>query len=181
MEYSKYEEYRWNFLWLQIINFCIWYFKKEYKKNNKNKNYINNRNEGGQINLTKEEQEYIQICSKGNSLLKQKEELINIINSLEKSIEKLKNENEEEINKINVELNDIILQINNLTNSEEKTKIKLNDDILNYRKIISDKFDLIKKQLQKYKSKYGSNLGIYNRLIDGINDTIKQTYNKYPY
>ena len=151
------------------------------KKNNKNKNYSNNRNEVGQINLTKEEQEYIQICSKGNSLLKQKEELINIINSLEKSIEKLKNENEEEINKINVELNDIILQINNLTNSEEKTKIKLNDDILNYRKIISDKFDLIKKQLQKYKSKYGSNLGIYNRLIDGINDTIKQTYNKYPY
>lgn len=151
------------------------------KKSNKNRNYLNNRNEGGQINLTKEEQEYIQICSKGNSLLKQKEELINIINSLEKSIEKLKNENEEEINKINIELNDIILQINNLTNSEEKTKIKLNDDILNYRKIISDKFDLIKKQLQKYKSKYGSNLGIYNRLIDGINDTIKQTYNKYPY
>ena len=124
------------------------------KKLNNNYNYIN---EGG-INLTKSEQEYIQICSKGNSLLKQKEEIINIINSLEKSIEKIKNEN-----------------------NEEKEKVKLNDDILNYRKIISDKFDLIKRQLERYKSKYGSNLGIYNRLIDGINDTIKQTYNKYPF
>ena len=91
------------------------------KKLNNNYNYIN---EGG-INLTKSEQEYIQICSKGNSLLKQKEEIINIINSLEKSI--------------------------------------------------------VKRQLERYKSKYGSNLGIYNRLIDGINDTIKQTYNKYPF
>ena len=147
------------------------------KKLNNNYNYIN---EGG-INLTKSEQEYIQICSKGNSLLKQKEEIINIINSLEKSIEKIKNENNEEINKILLELNEITQQINNLTNNEEKEKVKLNDDILNYRKIISDKFDLIKRQLERYKSKYGSNLGIYNRLIDGINDTIKQTYNKYPF
>ena len=147
------------------------------KKLNNNYNYIN---EGG-INLTKSEQEYIQICSKGNSLLKQKEEIINIINSLEKSIEKIKNENNEEINKILLELNEVTQQINNLTNNEEKEKVKLNDDILNYRKIISDKFDLIKRQLERYKSKYGSNLGIYNRLIDGINDTIKQTYNKYPF
>ena len=155
-----------------------------YKKTNNNQKKINNnynyKNEGT-INLTKSEQEYIQICSKGNSLLKQKEELINIINTLEKSIEKIKNENNDQINKILLELNDISHQINNLTNNEEKEKIKLNDDILNYRKIISDKFDLIKRQLERYKSKYGSNLGIYNRLIDGINDTIKQTYNKYPY
>ena len=154
--------------------------KKNNNNNNNNKYLINYKNEGP-INLTKDEQEYIQICSKGNSLLKQKEELIKIINGLDKNIEKIKNDNNEEINKIEIELNDIIQQINNLTNNEEKTKIKLNDDILNYRKIISDKFDLIKKQLQKYKNKYGSNLGIYNRLIDGINDTIKQTYNKYPY
>ena len=154
------------------------------QKNNKTKNYLNNNNYNykaeGPINLTKSEQEYIQICSKGNSLLKQKEEINNIISSMEQGIEKIKKENNEEINKITKELDDITQQINNLTNNEEKTKIKLNDDILNYRKIISDKFDLIKKQLQKYKSKYGSNLGIYNRLIDGINDTIKQTYNKYP-
>ena len=57
-------------------------------------------------------------------------------------------------------------------------KIKLNEDIINYRKIISDKFSLIKEQLQNYKTKYGSNLGIYNRLIEGINDTIKLIYKK---
>ena len=152
------------------------------KENNKTKmkylyndNY-NNMNEEP-VNLTKSEQEYIQICSKGNSLLKQKEELINIINELERNIEKIKIKNEEEIYKMTIELNKIKEKINSLTNNEEKTKIKLNDDILNYRKIISDKFELIKKQLQKYKSKYGSSLGIYNRLIDGINDTIKQTCN----
>ena len=59
---------------------------------------------------------------------------------------------------------------------KKKTKIKLQNDIINYRKIISDKFDSIKNQLQSYKNKYGSNLGIYNRLIDGINDTIKLIY-----
>ena len=152
------------------------------QNNNKTKKYLinNNYKNEGSINLTKSEQEYIQICSKGNSLLKQKEELNNVINNIENNIEKLKKENNEEINKISMEIDEIVQEINNLTNNEEKTKIKLNDDILNYRKIISDKFDLIKKQLQKYKSKYGSNLGIYNRLIDGINDTIKQTYNKYP-
>ena len=153
--------------------------KNEKAKNNFLKN--NNNIKNGSINLTQSEQEYIQICSKGNSLLKQKEELINIINNLETNIEKIKKEYNEEINKISIELNEIIEKINNLTNNEEKTKTKLNDDILNYRKIISDKFDLIKKQLQKYKSKYGSNMGIYNRLLDGINDTIKQTFNKYPY
>ena len=129
-------------------------------KNNKSQNN-KNRNE---INLTNNEQEYIRICSKGNSLLKQKEELVIVINNLEKEIENIKIENQEEIEKIETE------------NNEEKKKVKLQNDIINYRKIISDKFDSIKKQLQNYKNKYGSNLGIYNRLIDGINETIKLIY-----
>ena len=141
-------------------------------KNNKSQNN-KNRNE---INLTNNEQEYIRICSKGNSLLKQKEELVIVINNLEKEIENIKIENQEEIEKIETELNIIKEEINNLTNNEEKKKVKLQNDIINYRKIISDKFDLIKKQLQNYKNKYGSNLGIYNRLIDGINETIKLIY-----
>ena len=153
------------------------------KKNKKNKTYLANKdnyNNEGLINLTKSEQEYIQICSKGNNLLKQKEEIKNNINDLEENIVKIKNGNNEEINKITKELEEINQEIINMKNNEDKNKIKLNDDILNYRKIISDKFDLIKKQLKKYKNKYGSNLGIYNRLIDGINNTIRQTYNKYP-
>ena len=169
--------------------------KKEMKKNldnlkdelsileNKNEEIIKNKNNKAQnnkgknvINLTSNEQEYIQICSKGNSLLKQKEELMNVIINLEKEIEIVKAKNQEEIEKIETELNIIKEEINNLTNNEEKTKVKLQNDIINYRKIISDKFDSIKNQLQNYKNKYGSNLGIYNRLIDGINDTIKLIY-----
>ena len=142
---------------------------------NKNNKSQNNKNKN-EINLTNNEQEYIRICSKGNSLLKQKEELVIVINNLEKEIENIKIENQEEIEKIETELNIIKEEINNLTNNEEKKKVKLQNDIINYRKIISDKFDSIKKQLQNYKNKYGSNLGIYNRLIDGINDTIKLIY-----
>ena len=169
-------------------------YKKELKKNlenlkdelsvlenkkEENDIGINNKNNNTNksvINLTKNEQEYIQICSKGNSLLKQKEEIIIVINNLEKEIEKIKIENKEETERIVNELNIIKEKINNVTNNEEKMKIKLNEDIINYRKIISNKFDLIKNQLQNYKSKYGSNLGIYNRLIGGINDTIKLIY-----
>ena len=143
-------------------------------KNQNNKSQ-NNKNKN-EINLTNNEQEYIRICSKGNSLLKQKEELVIVINNLEKEIENIKIENQEEIEKIETELNIIKEEINNLTNNEEKKKVKLQNDIINYRKIISDKFDSIKKQLQNYKNKYGSNLGIYNRLIDGINETIKLIY-----
>jgi len=169
-------------------------YKKELKKNIENLkdelsilenkkeendigvNNKNNNTNKSVINLTKNEQEYIQICSKGNSLLKQKEEIIIVINNLEKEIEKIKIENKEETERIINELNIIKEKINNVTNNEEKMKIKLNEDIINYRKIISNKFDLIKNQLQNYKNKYGSNLGIYNRLIGGINDTIKSIY-----
>ena len=151
--------------------------KKEEVIKNKNNNFKDkNDYNKGMINLTKNEQEYIQICSKGNSLLKQKEELLNIINNLEKEIEKLKLENKKETEKITNELNVIKEKINHLTNNGDKMKIKLNEDIINYRKIISDKFALIKTQLQNYKTKYGSNLGIYNRLIEGINETIKLIY-----
>ena len=152
--------------------------KKEItkNKNNDNKPNKNQNNKKGIINLTKNEQEYIQICSKGNALLNQKEEIKNIINNLEKEINQLKIKNKEEVDKITKELKVINEQIKNLTNNEDKIKIKLNEDIINYRKIISDKFALIKTQLQNYKTKYGSNLGIYNRLIEGINDTIKLIY-----
>ena len=151
--------------------------KKEEVIKNKNNNFKDkNDYNKGMINLTKNEQEYIQICSKGNSLLKQKEELLNIINNLEKEIEKLKLENKKETERITNELNVIKEKINHLTNNGDKMKIKLNEDIINYRKIISDKFALIKTQLQNYKTKYGSNLGIYNRLIEGINETIKLIY-----
>ena len=150
--------------------------KEEIIKNKNNNSQSKTEYNKGMINLTKNEQEYIQICSKGNSLLKQKEELLNIIRNLEKEIEKLKLENKKETEKITNELNVIKEKINNLTNNEDKIKVKLNEDIINYRKIISDKFALIKTQLQNYKTKYGSNLGIYNRLIEGINDTIKLIY-----
>ena len=76
--------------------------------------------------------------------MKQKEEILSIINNLENEIEKIKMENKEETEKINAELNLIKEEINNLTNNEKKMKIKLQNDIINYRKIISDKFDSIK-------------------------------------
>ena len=100
----------------------------ETKKEQIQKNHsINSHNNKGKsvINLTNNEQEYIQICSKGNSLLKQKEEILSIINNLENEIEKIKIENKEETKNINAELNLIKEEINNLTNNEKKNENKI--------------------------------------------------------
>ena len=42
------------------------------------------------------------------------------------------------------------------------------------------KYSIINEQLQIYKDKYGSNLDIYNRLINSINNIIKRSYAKHP-
>ena len=82
------------------------------------------------------------------------------------------------INKINEEINNIDNEIVQ-TNKEMKIKKnELNNDINNYKQIIKEKYDIINEQLQMYKDKYGSNLDIYNRLINSINNTIKKSDSK---
>jgi hypothetical protein len=109
------------------------------------------------IKLTKDEQNYIQICTKGNGLNKQKKEVEKIIFEYESKKNEIKQEKDDMINKINEEINNLDNEIIQ-TNKEMKIKKnELNTDINNCRQIIKEKYDIINEQLQMYKDKYGSN------------------------
>ena len=136
--------------------------------NNSNNNYLS---------LSPTEQSYIQICAKINSLIKKKDEILNNINNFEIDINCKKVQNEKEIENINTELEKIKKDIKDINNKKESNTLKNNEDIIKYRKIIADKFNAIKQQLQLYKQKYGSNLSLYNKFINNINNTIQKSCN----
>ena len=135
---------------------------------------------GGEKKLNKEEQNYIQICSKANGLNKQKKELEKTINEYEIKKEEIKQEKDDMINKLNEEINNIDSEIVQINKKMKIEKNNLNNDINTYKQIIKEKYNIINEQLQVYKDKYGSNLDIYNRLINSINNTIKKSNNKQP-
>ena len=136
--------------------------------NNSNNNYLS---------LSPTEQSYIQICAKINSLIKKKDEILNNINNFEIDINCKKVQNEKEIENINTELEKIKKDIKDINNKKESNTLKNNEDVIKYRKIIADKFNAIKQQLQLYKQKYGSNLSLYNKFINNINNTIQKSCN----
>ena len=130
--------------------------------------------------LSQSEKNYIEISSKGNIVLKRKEDIDNEIKLLKEQIASITKEKENEAEIIKKEQNDTKLNIETLQNEAEASKLKSNEEIIQLRKQIADKFNIIKTQLQLYKQKHGSNLDIYNKLIDSINTTIKSTYTKKP-
>ena len=130
--------------------------------------------------LSQSEKNYIEISSKGNIALKRKEDIDNEIKLLKEQIASITKEKENEAEIIKKEQNDTKLNIETLQNEAEASKLKSNEEIIQLRKQIADKFNIIKTQLQLYKQKHGSNLDIYNKLIDSINTTIKSTYTKKP-
>ena len=148
--------------------------KKVYNENQLN--ILNNSN-NDYLSLSPIEQSYIQICTKINSLIKQKEEILNNINDYEINLNSKEINNKNEIETINIELENIKKEIKDINNKKELNTFKNNEDIIKYRKIIADKYNIIKEQLKLYKEKYGSNLSVYNKLINNINKTIQNTYN----
>ena len=164
---TKYNEYKSK---TKIIEKQIQLIIKEINKNKKKE----------PIKLSLEEQNYIQICSKANQLMKQTSSIQETINEYEEKNNKLKDENDIKIKKINKEMNQIDKQILKINEEINNKKNKTSENIGHYQKIIQEKYNVIKKQLEIYKNKYGSNLEIYNRLINSINDTIKKTYDKSP-
>ena len=130
--------------------------------------------------LSQSEKNYIEISSKGNIALKRKEDIDNEIKLLKEQIASITKEKENEAEIIKKEQSDTKLNIETLQNEAEASKLKSNEEIIQLRKQIADKFNIIKTQLQLYKQKHGSNLDIYNKLIDSINTTIKSTYTKKP-
>ena len=136
--------------------------------------------QSGMNSLTQSEKNYIEISSKGNIALKRKEDIDNDIKLIKEQISSISKEKENEVDKIKKEQSDTKLNIELLQNEAEASKLKSNEEIIQLRKQIADKFQIIKTQLQLYKQKHGSNLDIYNKLIDSINTTIKSTYTKKP-
>ena len=166
---TKYHEYKSK---IQIIEKQIKLIQKEKGKKN--------LKEPEKINLSSEEQNYIQICSKANGLIKQKKNIEKIINDYEDKKNELIKDNELMVNKLNEEIKNIDKEIVKINKDIKTEKNKLNKDIDYYKKIINEKYNIIKEQLQIYKDKYGSNLDIYNRLINSINNTIKRSHTRQP-
>ena len=166
---NKYQEY---ISKIQIFEKQIKFVLKEKSQNKKVKLE--------KVKLSMEEQNYIQICFKANGLIKQKKNIEKAINEYENKKNELIQDNELMINKINDEIESIDNEIVQLNKEIKDEKNKANKDIEYYKNIINEKKNIIKEQLQIYKDKYGSNLDIYNRLINSINNTIKRSHDKEP-
>ena len=177
-EYNKAKEYANN----EIIKLENKYEEINIKKIDvENKlNIITNikNNNSDNIDLTEIEKEYIQICSKINLILKQKDDIKKNIIICENDINNKKIEKNNEIENINNEIETIKKEINDLNNTKELNTLKNNESIINYRKIIAEKFNIIRDQLQLYKQKYGTNISLYNKLISNINNSIQKTRNR---
>ena len=138
-----------------------------------NKKDISNDNDnGGFIQITKEEQNYLKICKEGNKLLMQKNKLNELIENYKAKIKKEENEINEEINKIKNEIDSIQNKINNINMDIKKEKSKAKEKITEYKKIISEKYSIIKRIFSSFKDKHGNNISIYNKLLDSINETL---------
>lgn len=138
-------------------------------------NLISTKEAKKQCELSSNEKGYIEICTKGNIKEKQKEELWSEIALIKTEIKKLVESCENNKNSIEKEIADTNDKIAEIKKGIENEKLSANEEIIKLRKLIADKFNIIKSQLHIYKTKHGSNLAIYNRLIDSINSTIKST------
>ena len=146
---------------------------KKIKDNNDIHNNI------GNLKLTLDEQNYIQLCRKVNSYINEKNEIEREIEETENDKKVNKYQGELKINSINNEINDIKQQINTLHNDSLNKKIKTDEEITKIRKIINEKFSKIKLNLEKYKSICINNdINIYNNFIDNIKNNIDNKYYK---
>jgi hypothetical protein len=148
----------------------------ENKLNNLlNKNQTNKENNNNNKNLSKNELNYIEICRKANKLIAEQNNIENEINLIKDDNITFEQENKTKNLKLKNKLDEIEKKIEKLNKDVELEKIKNNEEIILLRKNISEKFNLIKNLLYKYKIKHGSNISIYNKLVEKINSSLKNT------
>ena len=152
--------------------------KKSESENNLNVIKNSKINNNDNMTLSETEQSYVQLCSKINSIVKQKDEIKKNIILCENDINNKKIQKNNEIDNINNEIQKIEKEINDINNTNELNTLKNNESIINYRKIIAEKFNIIREQLQLYKQKYGTNISLYNKFINNINNSIQKTRNR---
>ena len=139
-----------------------------------NDNITNNNYE----DLSPEEKEYITLNQKLDELnIKKKKIKYNFIkyeNEINFNLEKLSYKVDQLKN------NNKLLRKNILT-CQEEIKLKNHQNKLEINKLeksIKDKFNVIKGQIAVYKKKYGDNMDLYNKFVDRINESLKETSNE---
>ena len=177
-EYKKAKEFFNNELLKLENKFNEINLKKSESENNLNLIKNSKINNKVNMNLSDTEQIYIQICSEINTILKQKDDIKKNIILYENDINNIKIKKNNEIDNINSEIQKIEKEINIINSTNELNTLKNNESIINYRKIIAEKFNIIKDQLQIYKQKYGTNISLYNKFINNINNSIQKTRNR---
>ena len=148
------------------------------KKNKFDKSEIVNIN--GNINLSLDEQNYIQLCRKANSFINEKNEIEKEIKMLENDKKLEKYQGELKIKNMSNDLNEINKQIISKEKEISDNKLKLEEEILKAIKAIDDKYALIKENIISYKIDCSNNnaQSEYNDLIDKINNALKNNYYK---
>ena len=148
------------------------------KKNKVDKSEIINLN--GNINLSLEEQNYIQLCRKANSFINEKNEIEKEIEMIENDKKLEKYQGELKINNMKNELNDLNKQIIFKENEISKSKKKYEENLNTINKEIENKLLSIKENLISYKIDCANNSkqNEYNEFIERINASIKNNYYK---
>ena len=174
----------------KIIKKNLSFIEKEYNNiQNKNEEYsiakdeleekmkylYDNINNNNYEDLTPEEKEYIVLNQRLDELniskKKLKYDFLKYENEIYYNLEKLSYKIEQ------LKANNKPLRKNILTCQEEIKSINNHNklEIKKLEKSIKDKYNVIKGQISVYKKKYGDNMELYNKLVDRINGTLKET------
>ena len=151
-------------------------FKNELEEKMK---YLNdNINNNIYEDLSPEEKEYITLNQRLDELNIKKKKLkydfIKYENEINFNLEKLSYKIDQ------LKTNNKLLRKNILT-CQEEIKLKNHQNRLEINKLeksIKDKFNVIKGQIAVYKKKYGDNMELYNKFVDRINESLKETGNE---
>lgn len=151
-------------------------FKNELEEKMK---YLNdNINNNIYEDLSPEEKEYINLNQRLDELNIKKKKLkydfIKYENEINFNLEKLS------YKIYQLKTNNKLLRKNILT-CQEEIKLKNHQNKLEINKLeksIKDKFNVIKGQIAVYKKKYGDNMELYNKFVDRINESLKETGNE---
>ena len=127
--------------------------------------------------LSPEEKEYIKLNQRLDEFKKAKKKLkydfIKYENEINYNNEKLSYKIEE------LKANNKSLR-KNILSCQEEIKLKNHQNKIEINKLeksIKDKFNVIKGQIDVYKKKNGDNMDLYNKFVDRINETLKETEN----
>ena len=150
----------------------------ENKKNKLDKNEIINMN--GNINLSLDEQNYIQLCRKANSFINEKNEIEKEINMYENDKKLQIYQEELKIKNMKNELNELDQQIISKEKELKDNKRKIEEIISQLEKEMNDKYLIIKENLILFKRECNDNYkqNEYNELLEKINNSIKNEYYK---